>query len=160
MRLEQAQEEKDIARIFIKKIRSYEEGKSKEDLQPNNIPKLREKWDKMYEWIIVLIEYIDEMVRYDMRALRTSRMKNVIHAAAGIGERKGAENLAIVIKGSGEDYARRVLEILEVAREEKRKEGTRRKKITRLNGRCLQEYSTQQKGKKKQRRAMEEKKVT
>ena len=32
-RLEQAQEEKDITRIFLKKIRSYEEGKSKgEDL--------------------------------------------------------------------------------------------------------------------------------
>ena len=49
-RLEQAQEEKDIARIFLKKIRSYEEKKSKgEDLQLDNIPKLREKWDKMYE---------------------------------------------------------------------------------------------------------------
>ena len=63
-RLEQAQEEKDIARIFLKKIRSYEEGKSKgEDLQLDNIPKLREKWDKMYEWIIVLMGYLDEMVR-------------------------------------------------------------------------------------------------
>ena len=48
-------------------------------------------------------------------------MKNVIHEAAGIGEREGAENLAIVIKGSGEDYARRVLKFLEVAREEKRR---------------------------------------
>ena len=56
-----------------------------------------------------------------MRALRTSRMKNVIHEAAGIGEREGAKNLAIVIKGSGEDYARRVQEFLEVAREEKRR---------------------------------------
>ena len=91
-RLEQAQEEKDIARIFLKKIRSYEEGKSKgEDLQLDNIPKLREKWDKMYEWIIVLMGYIDEMVCWDMRALRTRRMKNVIHEAAGIGEREGAK---------------------------------------------------------------------
>ena len=54
-RLEQVQE-KEIARTFLRKIRSYEEGKSKgEDLQLDNIPKLREKWDKMYEWIIVLM---------------------------------------------------------------------------------------------------------
>ena len=58
-RLEQAQEEKEIAKIFLKKIRSYEEGKSKGvDLQIDNIPKLREKWDKTIEWIIVLMEYI------------------------------------------------------------------------------------------------------
>ena len=61
--------------------------------------------------------YIDEMVCWDMRALRTSRTKNVIHEAAGIREREGAENLAIIVKGSGEDYARKVLEFLEVARE-------------------------------------------
>ena len=48
-------------------------------------------------------------------------MKLVIHEAAGIGERNGAENLAIRIQGSVEDYAKRVLEFLEVAREEKRK---------------------------------------
>ena len=65
--------------------------------------------------------YIDEIVCWDMRALRTSRMKNVIHESAGIGEREGVENLAILIKGSGEDYARRVQEFLEVAREEKRR---------------------------------------
>ena len=69
MRLEHAQEEKNIARIFFQKIRSYEKGKSKrEDLQLDNISKLREKWDKMYKWIIVLIGY-----------MRTSRMKNIIH---------------------------------------------------------------------------------
>ena len=48
MRLEQVQEEKEIARIFLRKIRKYEKGKSKgEDLQLDNIPKLREKWGKM-----------------------------------------------------------------------------------------------------------------
>ena len=118
MRLEQVQEEKEIARIFLRKIK----GKSKEEeLQLYNIPKLREKWDKMYKWIIVLIGYIKEMICWDVRALRTDRMKLVIHEAAGIGERNGAENLAIRIQGSGEDYAKRVLEFLEVAREEKRK---------------------------------------
>ena len=121
-RLEQAQEEKEIATIFLKKIRSYEEGKRKGvDLQIDNIPKLREKWDKMYEWIIVLREYIEEMVCWDVRALRTDRMKIVIQEATGLGERKGTENLAIKTQGSGEDYAKRVLEFLEIAREEKRR---------------------------------------
>ena len=46
--------------------------------------------------------YIERMVCWDVRALRT-------------------ENLANTIQGSGEDYAKRVLEFLEVAREEKRK---------------------------------------
>ena len=66
--------------------------------------------------------YIEEMICWDVRALRTDWMKLVIHEAAGMGEREGAENLAITIKGSGEDYAKRVLDFLEVAREEKRRE--------------------------------------
>ena len=62
-RLEQVQEEKEMGRMFFRKIRSYEEGKSKgEDLQLYTIPKLREKWDKMYKWIIVLIGYIEEII--------------------------------------------------------------------------------------------------
>ena len=61
------------------------------------------------------------MVCWEIKAMRTSRMKNIIHEAAGIGGREGAKNLAIVIKGSGEDYARKVLEFLEVARGEKRR---------------------------------------
>ena len=84
--------------MFFQKIRSYKEGKGKgRELRLDNIPKLREKWDKMYEWIIVLTGYIEEMICWDVRALRTDRMKLVIHEAAGIGERKGAENLAIRI---------------------------------------------------------------
>ena len=43
-------------------------------------------------------------------------MKLVIHEAAGIGARKGAQNLANTIQGSGEDYSKRVLEFLEVAK--------------------------------------------
>ena len=62
-----------------------------------------------------------------------SRMKNIIHEAAGIGEREGAENLAIVIKGSGEDYARKVLEFLEVARGEKRRKEKEEKDKTKWN---------------------------
>ena len=50
MRMEQEQEEKEGARIFLKKIISYEEGEGKGvDLRVDNIPKLRKKWDKMYD---------------------------------------------------------------------------------------------------------------
>ena len=73
------------------------------DLRVDNIPKLREKWDKMYEWIIVLMGYIEEMVCWDVRAMRTDSMKIVIQEAAGLGERKGTENLTIKNQGSGED---------------------------------------------------------
>ena len=121
-RLEQAQEEREVARIFLKKIRSYEQGKGKRvDLRVANIPKLREKWDKMYEWIIVLMGYIEEMVCWDVRAMRTDRMKIVIQEAARLEERRGTENLTVANQGSGEDYAKRVLDFLEGAREEKRR---------------------------------------
>ena len=63
----------------------------------------------------------------------TSRMTNIIHEAAGIGEREGAENLAIVIKESGEDYARKVLEFLEIARGEKRRKEKEEKDKTKWN---------------------------
>ena len=54
-RLEQEQEEKKIVRRFLQKIRDYEEGKHEGvDLQVKCIPKLREKRDKMHEWMIVL----------------------------------------------------------------------------------------------------------
>ena len=95
---------KKVVRIFLQKIRSYEEGKGEGvELRVNNIPKLREKWDKMSEWIIVLMEYIKEMVCWEVRAMRTDRMKILIQEAPGLGERKGTENLNITNRGSGED---------------------------------------------------------
>ena len=76
------------------------------------------------------MEYIEEMVCWNVRAMRTDRMKIVIQEAAGLGERKGTENLTITNQGSGEDYARKVLYFLEGAREEKRrKEKEENKKI-------------------------------
>ena len=72
------------------------------DLRVDNIPKLREKWDRMYKWIILLMVYIEEMVCWDIRAMRTKRMKIVIQEAARLGERKGTENLTITTQGSGE----------------------------------------------------------
>ena len=48
-------------------------------------------------------------------------MKIVLYVAAGIGEREGTENLVNPKKESGEDYAKRILEFLGTAREEKRR---------------------------------------
>ena len=63
--------------------------------------------------------------------MKTSRMKIVIQEATGLGERKGTENLTITNQGSGEDYARKVLDFLEGAREEKRrKEKKENERIT------------------------------
>ena len=87
----------------------------------------------MYNWIMVLIAFIDKMKCEQSKEMRTKRIKFVIHVAAGIGEREGVENLAITIKGSGEDYARRVLDFLEVAREEKRRKEKEENEVTKWN---------------------------
>ena len=73
------------------------------------------------------------MVCWEIKTIRTSRMKNIIHEAAGIGGREGAKNLAILIKGSGEDYARKVLEFLQIARGEKRRIEEEEKDKTKWN---------------------------
>ena len=56
----------------------------------------------MYEWILVLMGYINKMVCWKLKALCSSRNR---------GKSKPKE--------SGEDYSRRILEFLETAREEK-----------------------------------------
>ena len=71
----------------------------------------------MYKWVLVLMRYINEMVGWELKALRTERMKFLLYIAAGIGERKGTENLENPEKESGEDYARRILEFLGTGRE-------------------------------------------
>ena len=87
-RAKQEQEEEKIARTFIRKIRSHEEGNSEgEALQLANIPKLGDKWDRMYEWILVLMEYIDRMVCWEWRTMRTNIVKVVLKVAAGTEER-------------------------------------------------------------------------
>ena len=71
----------------------YKEGKSKGgDLQIDNIPKLGEK--------LLLMGYKDEMVCWELKALRTVRMKFVLFVTAGIGEREGTENLVNLKKES------------------------------------------------------------
>ena len=80
------------------------------------------------------MEYIEEMVFWDVRAMRTDRMKIVIQEAAGLGERKGKENITIKNQRSGEDYIRKVLDFLEGAREEKRREEKEVNKKTKWNG--------------------------
>ena len=57
----------------------------------------------------MLTAFIDKMEHEQSKEMRTKRIKCVIHVVAGIGEREGAENLAIMSKGSGEDYSRKVL---------------------------------------------------
>ena len=49
-----------------------------EDLQLANIPRLGEKWDRMYEWVLVLMKYIDGMVCWEWRTMRTNRVKVVL----------------------------------------------------------------------------------
>ena len=67
------------------------------------------------------MRYIDGMVGWDAKALRTSRIKTVIQEAAGIRYQEGAEKLIVNKKGSGEEYAKRVLEFLTEVRDEKRR---------------------------------------
>ena len=67
------------------------------------------------------MKYIDGMVCWEFKALRTDRLKCVLQVAAGIGEREGTENIVDKKKESGKDYARKILEFLEVAREVRRK---------------------------------------
>ena len=57
----------------------------------------------------------------------------VLPGAAGIGEREGTENLVNSKKESGEDYARRILEVLETAREEKRRKKKEEDNVTKWN---------------------------
>ena len=87
----------------------------------DNLPDIRDHWDRMYEWIMVITAFIDKMKREQSKEMITKRIKFLIHVAVRIGEREGVENLAIMIKGSGEDYTRRVLEFLQATREEKRR---------------------------------------
>ena len=73
----------------------------------------------MYEWILVLMGYIDEIVCWELKALRTYRIKCLLYVAAGIGEKEVKKNLESPKKESGEDYAKRILEFLGTAKEEK-----------------------------------------
>ena len=86
-----------------------------------DIPRLGEDWDGLYDWLILLMIYIDKMVNWDwdVKEMRTGRMKIVIQEAAVLAKRKGTEQLTVPDQGSGEEYARRVLEILEGIKERK-----------------------------------------
>ena len=75
----------------------------------------------MYEWILVLMKYINRMVCRQFKALRTNRMQFVLQVAAGIGGIEGTENIVDKKKESGEDYARKILEFLEAAQEARQK---------------------------------------
>ena len=75
----------------------------------------------MYEWILVLMEYIDGMVYWERRTMRTNRAKFVLKVAAGLEEKEGAKKIVDTKKESSEDYARKILEFLEATREARRR---------------------------------------
>ena len=83
-------EEEKIVRIFFQKVRSYDEGKCKgECTHLDNLPKLRDYWDRMYEWIMVLTAFIDKIRHKQSKEMRNKRIKFVTYVAAGIREREG-----------------------------------------------------------------------
>ena len=47
----------------------------------------------MYEWILFLMMFIDEMACGKSKDMKTKRMKCVLYVAAGLGIREGMENL-------------------------------------------------------------------
>ena len=103
------------------------------ELRVKCIPKLREKRDKMHEWIILLTGYIGGMICWDVKAMRTDRIKIVIQEAAGLGEREGTDDWKITNQGSGEDYAEKILHFLEEVRQEKRRKEKERDEKTQWN---------------------------
>ena len=127
--LEQTREEKIITKVFFQKIRRYKEGKGEgKEKEFGKIPRLEENADGLYDWLILLMIYIYKMVNWDwdVEKIRTSMMKVVIQIAAILAERKGTERLTIPKQGSGEEYAKRVIEFIEGIREEKKKKEKRR----------------------------------
>ena len=58
----------------------------------------------------------------------------MLFIAAGLGIEEGTENLVDPQKGSGEDYARRILEFLKKAREEKLRNKEEEDNETKGNG--------------------------
>ena len=102
--------------------------------------------------------YMDKMVNWDwdVKEMRTGRMKIVIQEAAVLAKRKGTEKLTVPNQGSGEEYTRRVLEFLEGIREEKmRKEKEEQTKIE-WNVSAGAFHPREEKGEKKNQERMKE----
>ena len=79
-RTRQEQEQEKIVRIFFLKIRIYEDGKCRgKDTQLDNLPELGEKLDRMYEWILVVMVYIDKMACGKSKDMRTKRMTFMLY---------------------------------------------------------------------------------
>ena len=56
--------------------------------------------------------FIDKMKNEQSKDMRTKRMKFVLYIAAGLGIKEGTENLVDLQKESGEDFTKRILEVL------------------------------------------------
>ena len=65
----------------------------------------------MPNWILVLMEYIYRMVCWQWRTMRTNRVKFVLKVAAGLEEKEGVAKIVDTKEESGEDFARKILEI-------------------------------------------------
>ena len=65
----------------------------------------------MYKWMLVLMEYIDGKVWSEWRTMRTNRVKFVLKVAAGLEEKEGVAKIVDTKEESGEDFARKILEI-------------------------------------------------
>ena len=78
-RQEQEREEEKIVRLFFQKVRSYKEGKCKgKSTQLVNLPEIRDHWDRIYKWIMVLTAFIDKMKLEQSKEMRTKRIKFII----------------------------------------------------------------------------------
>ena len=93
-RQEQEREEEKIVRIFFQKVRSYKEGKCKgKSTQLVNLPEIRDHWDRIYKWIMVLTAFIDKMKLEQSKKMRTKRIKFIIYVSSGVGIREGRDDL-------------------------------------------------------------------
>ena len=76
-------------KTFLRRKKAHEDGESKgEGMQLNEVPMLREEWDRMYEWILVLMGCIDGMVCWKSLSIRRERVKHVLGVAAVVYNRK------------------------------------------------------------------------
>ena len=88
-RQEQEQEEEKIVRIFFQKVRIYNEGKCKgECTHLDNLPKIRDHWDRMYKWIMVLTAFIDKMMHKPSKEMRKKQKNKVCDLCSSWDKRK------------------------------------------------------------------------
>ena len=132
---QQEQEEEKIVSVFFQKVRSYKEGKCKgKSTQLDDLSEVREHWVRMYKWIIVIMAFIDKMKHEQSKDMRTKNMKCILYVAAVAGIQEGRDNLVDPQMESGENFARRILEVLKQIRREKLRNKEEEDNETKENG--------------------------